>query len=166
MLIEDSGACISTSSISSSTSSSSSAAATYSISADYSSLYSTTSSNNGYEGFNTQSSSYYGGSSLPYGCLQQSGNGYCTVCKPRFYNQNGVCCEVSNQCNTYDSYTGACLSCYQGYILSGGSCVLGGNNGGNNGQLPVGCAQVNSYGQCTVCSNRYYLSNGVCRAVS
>jgi hypothetical protein len=62
----------------------------------------------------------------PY-CLQNDGFGGCTQCIPFFYLRNGTCTQVSSNCLTYDNFTGACQSCMQGSILSGGNCVTSGN---------------------------------------
>lgn len=43
----------------------------------------------------------------------------CLKCSPRaFFDKNGVCKAVSNYCNTWDQYEGACLTCYAGYVLN------------------------------------------------
>jgi hypothetical protein len=48
----------------------------------------------------------------------------CLSCSPYWYFVNGVCTPVSDLCRTYDAKTGACLTCYLGYDLTNGSCVL------------------------------------------
>ena len=37
---------------------------------------------------------------------------------------NGVCVPVNDQCSTFDENTGDCLSCYLGYNLEGGKCII------------------------------------------
>lgn len=103
-----------------------------------------------------------GDPTLPYGCEQRASNGLCKACKYKFWNLNGYCQQVSDLCQNWDITTGACTSCYNGYILSSGSCV----GGGNGGQVPEGCSQQNANGQCIACYFRYYLNNGTCKAVS
>ena len=43
----------------------------------------------------------------------------------RFVLENGACKAVSDQCKTWNVSTGACLSCYDGWTLSNGACVVG-----------------------------------------
>lgn len=58
-------------------------------------------------------------------CAQVSANGqYCTRCAFRFYNYNGVCNKVSDQCKSWSDTTGACTDCYDGYALQGGDCLF------------------------------------------
>jgi hypothetical protein len=35
---------------------------------------------------------------------------------------NGQCLPVNDYCNDYDVYTGACTTCYQGFVLQQGAC--------------------------------------------
>ena len=77
---------------------------------------------------------------------------------------------MSDFCKTWIA-NGKCDSCYDGYDLSSGECVL------RKQQLPVqpqpgtgpsaipGCAQVQN-GVCVKCAFRYYAANGLCRAVN
>lgn len=37
---------------------------------------------------------------------------------------NGVCHAVSDNCQTWDNLDGKCLTCYKGYNLNTGACVL------------------------------------------
>lgn len=51
-------------------------------------------------------------------------NQKCLKCSNRWvFNNNGVCVPVSDQCNTFDS-KGNCVTCYLGYNLVSGNCVL------------------------------------------
>lgn len=53
-------------------------------------------------------------------------NGSCKECAYRaYFNKNGKCVEVSNLCDTFDSITGDCQSCYKGYSLRDGKCFIG-----------------------------------------
>ena len=57
-------------------------------------------------------------------CAQRDASNICTSCYYRYYlNAQKVCVAVSDQCNTFDSL-GNCLSCYGGYTLTNGSCVV------------------------------------------
>lgn len=38
---------------------------------------------------------------------------------------NGQCLAVDANCNTYSQQTGECQSCYAGYQLQGGKCLVG-----------------------------------------
>jgi hypothetical protein len=52
------------------------------------------------------------------GCLTFV-NGTCTNCSVRYYLDSlGICQPVSDYCRTWDSSTGACLTCYNGYLLN------------------------------------------------
>lgn len=46
-------------------------------------------------------------------------------CAPwSFINKNGKCEAVDTLCQTFDSDNGLCTSCYGGYILNNGSCLI------------------------------------------
>ena len=88
-------------------------------------------------------------------CLQCSNNWV--------FNNNGLCVPVSDQCNTYD-LKGACVSCYKGYLLFAGKCVLS----PSQPVLDNGCGLWDwSNQKCLQCSNNWvFNSNGVCIPVS
>ena len=88
-------------------------------------------------------------------CLQCSNNWV--------FNTNGVCVPVSDQCNTFDR-SGNCVSCYKGYSLSNGKCVLASVQSVSD----VGCGLWDWNNQkCLQCSNNWvFNTNGVCVAVS
>lgn len=88
----------------------------------------------------------------------------CLVCSKNFvFNNNGVCTPVSSQCNTFD-LSGKCLSCFVGYNLVGGQCVLAPVQGPSD----PGCGLWDWNGQkCLQCSNNWvFNTNGVCTPVS
>ena len=101
-------------------------------------------------------------------CAQVGSNGLCVQCAYRFYNLNGYCQAVSDQCYTWNSANGQCTGCYQGYKLQAGACVIGnsGGSGGGSGNTIPNCAQVGANGQCVQCAYRFYIVNGYCQAVS
>jgi len=103
-------------------------------------------------------------SSQNSGCSLWNG-AVCEVCSKGWWkNTNGVCQVVSDLCATWSSTTGACQSCYGGYILNDGVCQINTNpfNGGNN----LLCGSWNGI-QCVRCANRaYFNSQGICVAVS
>jgi hypothetical protein len=91
-------------------------------------------------------------------CYQFNGS-QCVICSSRFYfGTNGICVLVNPQCQNYDNYTGACTSCYQGYIVSNGNCIIGQIGDAN-------CQNYNSITQtCSQCYNGYYINQttGIC----
>ena len=54
-------------------------------------------------------------------CKRTSG-AVCVECYPRLYINNGKCLPVSDNCKTYDSLSGLCTSCYEGYAIEKGQC--------------------------------------------
>lgn len=100
----------------------------------------------------------------PYGCeVWDSVYGICLKCSARFYfNSNKVCAQVSELCKTYDE-NGNCLTCYAGYYLSKGQCLI------QPAVLPdPGCYVWNfTDNVCLECSKRWYFnSQGKCQQVS
>ena len=95
-------------------------------------------------------------------CVKQL-NGACIECSKGYYlNQaSGKCTQVDPTCKTYNGSNGDCTSCYQGYSLNSvNRCVT---------EVVIyiaNCASVNPNGQCTACSDRYYLTGNTCTAVS
>lgn len=116
--------------------------------------------------------------------------GACVRCSRNFYfGANGACVAVNPLCQTFDPSNGNCLSCYQSYVLSSGSCVpdVNGTNSDPNcaswlSGICASCAtrtfmnsmglcenvniNCNTYnidnGQCTSCYAGFGLSNGTC----
>lgn len=116
--------------------------------------------------------------------------GACMRCSKNFYfGSNGKCMAVNPLCQTYDPANGNCLSCYQSYVVSNGSCVrdvngtssdpncaswLSGvcascdtrtfmNSSGLCENVNINCNTYNAdNGQCTSCYAGYALSNGTC----
>lgn len=120
-------------------------------------------------------------------------NNTCVSCSGRaYFDANGVCQSVSNNCNTWDAKSGVCLSCYGGYDLLDGKCAFSSSNnaptsdGGcgkwdwkqqvclacssrwafnaNKVCVPVGdfCKTTNDNGACLSCYSGYDLTNGAC----
>lgn len=76
------------------------------------------------------------------------------MCAPRTVLKDGKCVAVSDQCKTWSSTTGDCLSCYDGYTLETGACIIksgGTTNTGGAGSCPF--RQVLKNGQCVVVSD-------------
>jgi hypothetical protein len=82
----------------------------------------------------------------------------CIECSYRsYFDVNRRCQQVNPQCNTFTS-DGQCTTCYDGYSLSKGSCILASN------LLPPNCREMWS-GVCSECNIGYALTpNGVCIA--
>ena len=53
-----------------------------------------------------------------YLCVTFATDGSCLVCSNRSVLKDGICVAVSDLCNTWDSTTGLCTSCYGGYTLT------------------------------------------------
>lgn len=57
-----------------------------------------------------------------------------TDCPYRTVLKDGACVKVSDLCNTWNGVTGDCTSCFYGYKLSGGACIIGdGGSGSGSG---------------------------------
>lgn len=94
------------------------------------------------------------------GCKQYANDSItCLTCSQRYYKDSkGVCQPVRTTCNTYDPFTGACTSCYDGYMLVEVVCIP------NPNPKDSKCANF-SNGVCKQCSRGYYLQNGFCNEV-
>lgn len=93
-------------------------------------------------------------------------NQVCLSCSANFaFNQNNACVPVSDQCKEHDAQ-GLCTSCYFGYDLQAGSCILSPSN--NRRPSDLGCADWDwNNDKCLTCSNWYFFNaNGVCVPVS
>ncbi len=85
--------------------------------------------------------------------------GKCEKCADRAYFYNGVCTAVSDHCQTWDALDGRCLTCYKGYNLGNGACVLA----DQKGPTDLGCKVWDWDNQkCLECSSRHIFSNGAC----
>ncbi len=103
----------------------------------------------------------------PY-CNTFDSTGTCTKCSYKYYfNSNHVCTAISDFCSAWDSTTGVCTACYDGYVIQSGTCVAG-SNSGNNPTSDPNCETFDSNGVCTQCKYRYYLDSGsgLCTKVS
>lgn len=90
----------------------------------------------------------------------------CIDCYDRCYLSGGQCYQVNTLCQTYDSNTGACLTCYLGYAISGTTCVVSNNPNPNPNVIP-NCKRMSSSGTlCIECYPRYYLNSQSCLAVN
>lgn len=117
---------------------------------------------NGVCSINTQQSSSVNGNPL---CQTWVG-AVCSSCATRAnFDQNGICQAVDSQCQTWDSKSGLCLTCYGGYVISNGKCVVS----AVSRPVDIGCSSWNWNAQiCLQCSSRWYFStvNKACASVS
>lgn len=97
-------------------------------------------------------------------CAQVGPNGYCIRCAFRFWSNNGICQQVSDQCKSWSLTNGQCTDCYDGYGLNNGACVVRPQVQPVPTPTPTvpNCAQVAANGACLKCAYRYWSSNGVC----
>ena len=90
----------------------------------------------------------------------------CTTCADRtYFDSNGICQSVSAQCSTWDKLTGECLTCFSGYAISNGACVISEKP---DHPADVGCRQWDWANQkCLKCSFRWaFNKDGTCVPVS
>ena len=86
----------------------------------------------------------------------------CVQCAPRAYSLNGKCTAINTLCATWENTMGMCTSCYSGYLLQGGACILN-NQAVNSNPL----CQIFNGSVCLKCATRaYFANNGVCVGVS
>ncbi|XP_031505768.1 uncharacterized protein LOC116268101 [Nymphaea colorata] len=91
-------------------------------------------------------------------CIIKDINNYCTTCQQQFYQSQGRCFPLNTQCKTANIIGGDCLSCYSGYIVIDGACVL-------LSQQPS-CLQYDFQSNCVRCAQRYFLQSLICVPVS
>ena len=94
-------------------------------------------------------------------CVIEGGNGGeqpTGECGFRQVLVDGNCVDVSDQCNTWSDTTAECTSCYPGWTLRDGACVV---EGGNGGEEPT-----NGNGNNGECDFRQVLIDGECVTVS
>ena len=83
-------------------------------------------------------------------------NQVCLECSKNWvFNSNRVCVPVSDHCASHDA-SGACTSCYKGFLLNNGKCEMGNSL----------CKDNDSNGACTSCYTGYLLNHGSCVPVS
>lgn len=89
----------------------------------------------------------------------------CLRCAERaYFDQMGICKGIDTNCYTWDLFDGYCLSCYKGYNLKNGACILASNNGPSD----LGCKTWDwESKKCLKCSARWNFNlNGVCVPVN
>lgn len=92
-------------------------------------------------------------------------NQVCLACSKNWVLVGKKCVAVSDQCLTWDQ-TGDCLSCYTGYLLTNGKCLITDLTLIN--PPDKGCFDWNWNGQlCLTCSQRWYFNQaGECTPVN
>jgi hypothetical protein len=86
-------------------------------------------------------------------CILFDLNGQCTNCSSRFFMKGTLCTPINSLCKTYNTTTGNCLSCYPGYYLLNGSCLVG-----PRPTTDANCKLWNDSGKCLQCYSGYFLS--------
>ena len=75
-------------------------------------------------------------------------------------NQRGLCEQINPFCRTANSFTGDCVTCYDGYELKDRTCSVA-----VIVSIPF-CSLVSAAGSCLDCIDSYYVRNGKCEPVS
>ena len=101
------------------------------------------------------------GSSSDVYCIKWNGNVCQTGSSGFFFSQSaGKCQQTDPLCKTTNQVTRICVECYQGYALSGNSCVVP-----VLVQIPF-CQTTSVAGTCVECIDNYYIKSGSCTPVS
>ncbi len=86
----------------------------------------------------------------------------CVNCSDGYFiGSTGLCTQVDPYCKSYNKTNGACLSCYDGFTLTGTKCLLS-----VVVNIPYCTSRSSSNGACLECMDGYYLSNNSCKSVS
>jgi hypothetical protein len=90
-------------------------------------------------------------------------NGICFECSNGYIKStDGSCYPVNTLCRTWTN-TGECLTCYPGYALSNGNCLLA----VQAGSADPSCRRLDAQGNCLECSERFYRNvSGKCVQVN
>lgn len=95
------------------------------------------------------------GVSVDTNCKNMVG-GSCKDCVSGFYvGSEGKCKQASPLCRTFDSKNGNCLTCYNGYEVSSGACVIAKSHD------PF-CKKTDAQNACLVCYSGYLPIRGKC----
>ena len=81
----------------------------------------------------------------------------CVECSTRFYYdaRTNKCERVHVLCQRYSVETGKCLSCYPGYTLAEGKCIIS----------SLSCREYTTEGTCLSCYDGYQVRDGNCYVV-
>lgn len=136
------------------------------------------------------SSGYYlsgsGCTRSPVGCISVTPNGTCITCDNNYVMSNTRCISQISDCQNYNSATGLCSQCFNGYtLLQGGTCRINPQlclrmnvitfkcDECIRGFIPIDnnsfcamnvsyCISYNPDGSCSNCQSEYYLTQGRC----
>jgi hypothetical protein len=87
-------------------------------------------------------------------CQSYDSNNNCIKCIAKFYlSITGMCQGVSPLCKEYNNVTGACTSCWTGYVLSINACIVA-----NSQNYDVRCSKRVG-NTCVSCYSGYYLNS-------
>jgi hypothetical protein len=89
-------------------------------------------------------------------CIQFNLSGQCINCSSRFFMKGTMCTPINPLCRTFNITTGNCLSCFPGYYLSNGNCLVG-----SNPNSDVNCKLRDAVGKCLQCYSGYFLSANI-----
>lgn len=98
-------------------------------------------------------------------CIRYQGNtNTCVACSTRFYlsSRTNRCVSVSNQCNTFNTTNGQCLTCYKGYTLSNGDCYIL----VSKDSFDANCKTAGANGVCKECFQGYFYSSAQSKCVT
>ncbi len=97
------------------------------------------------------------------GCKTSNPAGVCVECSDRYYLDSGAICQpVNTNCKTYNTQTGACLSCYPGFGIVETTCLPG----VSTSSYDPNCNQFNG-SLCIKCSEGYYHpTSGPCTQIN
>lgn len=109
-----------------------------------------------YPGYAVSGNTCIVGSNADPNCKTSDGSN-CNACITGFYLQSNKCYQVSPLCKTFDQFSGACTSCYNGYDLVAANCVISTTKDKNCKSFDT--ANTNF---CRQCYNGYIPLNGVC----
>jgi hypothetical protein len=105
-------------------------------------------------------------SSADTNCRSTDQSGVCTACFGGFFLTPGMNCQrMDPLCRSYTATSNGCASCYDGYVISGISCVLA--TQATAGSSDPYCVRLQGT-VCLNCSSGYFLqaSSGVCTALN
>ena len=60
---------------------------------------------------------------LDSNCLLGDTYNYCIKCKTGYYISTGYCFKANTLCKTFNLNTGACETCYDGFVVKNKLCV-------------------------------------------
>ncbi len=120
----------------------------------------------------------YGGYKISNGGCVIDNGGAGETCPYRSVKINGQCKAVSDLCSTWDETTADCTSCYGGYKLNNGYCIVDNGQGNTTQDCPPRTVKIDGQckavsdlcktwslttAECLSCYDGYTLTGGVCK---